>query len=259
MKNLLLGCAALAAAFSVSVASAADMTPVFKAAPPAYSPAYNWSGFYAGLNGGYSAGSTSYAYSTGGVPAASGTLSPGSFIGGAQLGYNYQAGVLVFGVEGDVAWRNGTATTRFFAPNGVNTTTITDEHNWVATLRPRVGIASNNWLVYGTGGIAIGALEHSYTEAQPAAAGATRTLSDSTTRTGWTGGGGVEFAPSNRWSLGLEYLYQDFGKTNLSQPAQTVGGVAFPASSTSFTDRSHVIRGKVDFKFGWDGPVSARN
>src|SRR5262245_62148531 len=96
MKRLLVGCAALTAAFATSV-YAADVVPVFKAARPP-SPAYNWSGFYAGLSGGYSWGSTSYGYTGGGIPGTSGTLSPESFVGGAQLGYNIQSGPLVYGI-----------------------------------------------------------------------------------------------------------------------------------------------------------------
>jgi outer membrane immunogenic protein len=246
MKRLLVGCAVATAALSTSFA--ADIAPVFKAAPPP-SPAYDWSGFYAGLNGGSSWGSTPYAYS-GGLGTTGGTLSPDGFVGGGQFGYNMQRGALVFGLEGDVAWRGGSAASTFLTPAG--SARFAEEHKWVATIRPRLGIADGNWLVYGTGGVAFGSFEHGYTETLGAAS---RTLSDTTTRAGWTAGGGVQFAPSNRWSLGLEYLYQDFGKTTLSQPAQTVGGVAFPSSSTTFNDRAHVLRGRVDFKFGWDDPV----
>jgi outer membrane immunogenic protein len=249
MKRLLVGCAVTTAALTTSFA--ADLPPVFKAAPPP-SPAYDWSGFYAGVNGGYSWGSTGSSYS--GIGATTGTLNPGSGIGGGQLGYNVQRGGLVFGVEGDVAWRNGSNAATFVPPGG--SATFADEHKWVASIRPRVGLANENWLVYGTGGVAFGSFDHSVTEGIGAAS---RTLSDSTTKAGWTAGGGVQFAPSNRWSLGLEYLYQDFGKTTLTQPGATVGGAAFPSSSTTFNDRAHVVRGRVDFKFGWDEPVRARN
>ncbi len=256
MTKLLVGCAALAVAVSTT-AFAADLTPVYKA-PPIVSPAYDWSGFYAGLNAGYSWGRAPYDYSVGGVPAASNTLKPESFIGGAQLGYNFQSGAFVFGVETDFAWRDGTAATNVAAPNGLDTTTFRDEQGWVGTVRPRAGIAANNWLFYGTGGFAYGWLKQGYTESRPSVAGASRTVTDAEIHTGWTAGGGVEFASSNRWSLGLEYLYQDLGKTTLSQPGQVISGVAFPPSSTSFEDRSHVLRAKLNVKFGWDGPSIAR-
>jgi outer membrane immunogenic protein len=252
MKRLLIGCAATAV-LSTS-AFAADISPVFEAPPPSAVP-YSWTGLYGGVNAGYSWGRAPY--STTGTPTTSGTLSPDSFIGGAQFGYNFQAGAIVFGFEGDVAWRNGSDTASAVAPNGI-TATLRDQQGWVGTLRPRIGIASNNWLFYGTGGLAFGSVKHDFTEAQPAVGGATRTASDNSTQAGWTAGGGIEYAPSNRWSLGLEYLYQDLGKTTLNQPGQTVAGVAFPPSSTTFEDHSHLLRAKLNVKFGWDGPSATR-
>ena len=83
-------------------------------------------------------------------------------------------------------------------------------------------------------------------------------MTDSSTQTGWTAGGGVEYATSNRWSLGLEYLYQDLGKTTLAQPGQTIGASTFAPSATSFEDRSHMVRAKLNVKFGWDGPSATR-
>jgi outer membrane immunogenic protein len=77
-------------------------------------------------------------------------------------------------------------------------------------------------------------------------------------RTGWTAGAGIEYAPSERWSLGLEYLYTDLGKSTLTQPSQTVGGVTFPGSSATFNDQSHLVRAKLNVKFGWDGPAALR-
>jgi outer membrane immunogenic protein len=256
MKRLLVGCAAVAAAFCTP-AFAADMTPIYKAPPAPAVAAYNWSGLYGGVNAGYSFGQSSYDATTFGT-ANSGTWSPDSFIGGAQLGYNFQAGSLVFGLEADIAWRNATAAATFLAPNGLDRSTFNDQQGWIGTLRPRAGIAANNWLFYGTAGLAYGSVKHDYTEARPSVAGATRTISDSDTRAGWTAGGGIEYGSSDRWSLGLEYLYTDLGKSTLSQPAQVISGVAFPGSSTTAEDRSHLVRAKLNVKFGWDGPAAVR-
>jgi outer membrane immunogenic protein len=255
MKRLLIGCAALMAVASTS-AFAADVSPVFKAPPPGAVP-YSWTGLYGGLNAGYSWGRAPFSKTESGIPITSGTLSPDSFIGGGQFGYNFQSGSIVFGVEGDIAWRNGSDAATFVAPNGF-TTNFRDQQDWVGTLRPRVGIANDNWLFYGTAGLAYGSVKHSLTEAQPAVAGAARSVSDSSTQVGWTAGGGIEYAPSNRWSLGLEYLYQDLGKSTLSQPAQTISGVNFAPAATTFEDRSHVVRAKLNVKFGWDGPSVTR-
>ena len=53
-------------------------------------------------------------------------------------------------------------------------------------------------------------------------------------------------------------LYQDLGKSSLSQPGQTIGAATFAPSSTSFDDRSHLVRAKLNVKFGWDGPSATR-
>jgi outer membrane immunogenic protein len=247
----LIGCAVLAAV-STS-AFAADISPVFKAPPPGAVP-YAWTGLYGGLNAGYSWGRTPYTKTEAGAFAGADTLTPQSFTGGVQLGYNFQSGSIVYGLEGDIAARNGSDTLTALSPSGISTT-FHDQQNWVGTLRPRIGVAADNWLFYGTGGLAFGSVKHGYTETL---GGGTRTVTDNSTQTGWTAGGGIEYASSNRWSLGLEYLYQDLGKTTLSQPGQTIGAATFPSSATTFEDRSHMVRAKLNVKFGWDGPAATR-
>jgi outer membrane immunogenic protein len=255
MKRLLVGCAAVAAAFGTP-AFAADVAPILKAqpAPPAV---YNWSGLYGGFNAGYSGGRVPYDATTFGAPT-SGTLNPDGFIGGGQAGYNFQSGPLVFGIEADIAWRDATAAANVLAPNGLDRSTFSDRQGWLGTVRPRAGVAANNFLFYGTGGLAYGSVEHDLTEARPSVAGATRTVSDSKTRAGWTAGGGVEYATGGRWSLGLEYLYTDLGKSTLTQPSQVVSGLTFPASAATFNDQSHLVRAKLNVKLGWDGPSAIR-
>jgi outer membrane immunogenic protein len=251
MKRLSIGGAVLLTALSTS-AFAADMTPVFKA-PPAQTP-YNWSGAYGGFNAGGSWGNVPFDSTTGTTPFASGTLTPNSFVGGGQVGYNVQMGSTVLGIEADIAWRHGTERSVLFAPNGLDTLNLGTEQGWIGTLRPRAGVAMDNWLVYATGGLAYGSIKDNVIEARPSVAGASRTATDSDTRAGWTVGGGVEFAPTRqRWSLGLEYLYADYGKSTVNQPAQTLGGVAFAPSSSTFHDQSHLLRGKLNYRFDWLG------
>jgi outer membrane immunogenic protein len=251
MKRLLIGCVALAAVSTSALA--ADVSPVFKAPPPGAVP-YAWTGLYGGVNAGYSWGRAPYTKTESGAAVTSNTLEPESFIGGGQFGYNFQSGSIVYGIEADIAWRGGSDARTLLAPSGL-ATTFRDEQNWSGTLRPRVGVAADNWLFYGTGGLAFGSVKHGYTETL---AGASRTVTDSSTQTGWTAGGGIEYATSNRWSLGLEYLYQDLGKTTLAQPGQTIGAATFAPSATSFDDRSHMVRAKLNVKFGWDGPSATR-
>jgi outer membrane immunogenic protein len=221
MKRLLLGGVALAAL--VSPALAIEIAPGVEAMPPAAEAApYNWSGLYGRLNAPSPYDSSTFSATT-----------PDSFLGGPQFGYNYQMGTLVLGVESDARRRSSDL---FFGTNGADSYNFSKEQGWIGTLRPRAGLAADNWLFYGTGGLAYNAVS---TPTTVAAVG--------TTRTGWTVGGGIEYAGGKQWSLGLEYLYADYGKSTPIQLAP---------SSTSFSalqgdDRSQVVRGKLNYRFGW--------
>jgi outer membrane immunogenic protein len=228
--------------------SAADPARLPAKAPFAAPQAVqNWTGLYGGANAGYSWGRTDLDYTLGGIPAFGATVDPNSFVAGGQVGYNWQLGSVVIGLEGDAAWRHGTDSATFTV--GAAFANLDAEQNWVATLRPRFGFAANNWLIYGTGGAAFGNFKHSMTES---VAGAARTVADSDTRAGWTAGGGVEYAFRNHWSLGVEYLFLDFGSTTLAQP----GTGPFAPSTTTLDDKSHMLRAKVNYKFDWATPLS---
>ena len=250
-------------------ASAADLpvkAPVQQVAPPIL---YNWSGWYVGANAGYSWGTSAIDYAQGvgstfGVPpfATGGTLSssvsPKSFIGGGQFGFNYQTDVWIFGIETDIAWRNRTDSVTYILNSFSDNLTLSDQQKWVGTLRGRVGFtpaAMSNWLFYMTGGLAYGNFAHSVTQFCDGSCTQTNFFSDSVTKAGWTVGGGVEVALNRNWSLGAEYLYMDFGTDTLS--AAAVGlppvpnpGTTFPNTTVSFHDKSQVARLKLNYRFG---------
>jgi outer membrane immunogenic protein len=164
-----------------SVPGAAE-GPVYKAAP------FSWSGLYAGANAGYG-------WATGGVSGG---------IGGLQAGYNWQTGNLVLGIESDVqiSGQKGSAS----GSNAGVTLTETDKVSWFGTTRLRAGFAADRWFFYGTGGLAYGRIK-----IDGVATGLlTGAYSASNTKTGWTGGAGVEAAIDNKWSWKLEYLYASF-------------------------------------------------
>ena len=119
MKRVLRAAAALTAlAAAGQPAAAADVGRVPARAPVfAPVPVENWTGLYIGGNAGYSWGRTDLDYTRDAFPAARTTLDPNSFIGGGQIGYNWQLGSLVFGVEGDLAWRHGTDAATFTSGN----------------------------------------------------------------------------------------------------------------------------------------------
>jgi opacity protein-like surface antigen len=134
MKSLLGSVALFATCVSLSV-RAADM-PV--KAPPVYTPPYNWSGFYLGANLGG-------AWTNGSLNIPGNNLSGGitEFIGGVQAGYNFQAGHLLFGVEGDF---DGAT----FGHLALPTPTLGSvSQNWIGTVAGRVGLVEDRWLVYG--------------------------------------------------------------------------------------------------------------
>ena len=145
--------------------------PVTKA--PAFVPGYTWTGFYAGINGGYGWGSSDW----------NGFLSDTDVSGGLvglTAGYNWQTGALVFGLEGDIDWSNirgsfASAT----CPIGCET-----KNNWLGTVRGRIGYAFDRVMPYVTGGLAVGDIKAS----RAGFVGA------SDTNAGWTIGGGVEGA-----------------------------------------------------------------
>jgi outer membrane immunogenic protein len=241
-------------------ASAADMA--VKSMPPApMQPACVWCGFYLGLNAGgsWDKNAADYAFFRT-VPPIFASASPqsSSFIGGGQAGYNWQWGSFVLGVEGDIAWRDRAAAANLlpFAPGDViDQVNTSNKQGWIGTLRPKVGVAWGNVMVYATAGGAFGEVDHSYQEIR-VTTGQQRTLSDSTTKGGWTAGAGFDWMFLPRWSLGAEYLHVDLGSTTLAQGASVSGGLGFPASQTRSENKSDIVRAKLNCHFG--GPVVAR-
>ena len=194
--------------------------PAYKA--PVLVPGYNWTGFYAGINGGYGWGHSSW--DTFGT-----TIHPSGGLVGGTLGYNWQApgSAWVFGIEGDADWTDiKKGFTNAACPTGCQT-----KNNWLATVRGRVGYAWDRVMPYLTGGLAVGDIHAN----QGSFAGA------SDTNAGWTAGAGVEAAIAANWTAKLEYLYVDLG--NINCPA---GSCAAP---TNVDFRTHVVRAGVNFRF----------
>lgn len=197
---------------------------------------FNWTGFYVGAHVGASVSDTDFRF-----PA--GNHGSSSFAGGLQAGYNVRAGTVVYGLETDVTWRGGADTTVVGPLNGVSQT-ITSEQNWLMTVRPRIGLLlAPQALAYVTGGLAFGSVDHTVTLAGPGTAVAGASRSD--TQTGWTLGGGIEWALDNNWTLKAEYLYVDLGSTTLTTPATT----AFGGTTTTFDDASHLWRAGLNYRF----------
>ncbi len=277
MKNtkvIALTTAIVSAVLGIGSTYAADMAVK---APAVVAPSYTWAGFYIGGNAGAGSAEGSYTLTpsgcfltgcgAGGV--AANTLRTFTednlntfFVGGAQAGYNWQAGNFVYGLEGDInynGWNNTSNNIYTLAAPlaGTFTTAVNTKLNWFGTVRGRIGVAaSSSILIYGTGGLAYGQVSSSTVGAFSAlggftALGETYAGTASNTRAGWTVGGGMEWLFMPNWSLKWEYLYIDLGKLNYTDRCMTVCGafVPAPAYSTSVQFREQVARVGLNYHF----------
>jgi outer membrane immunogenic protein len=211
----------------------------------------NWIGFYAGghLGGGFGTSglvntsqlSRAAASSGGGETSAgpSGGTDTGGFLGGGQVGYNYQVDNVVIGVEADGSGADihGSGGTVLIstAPPGGNVSAKTD---LIIDVTGRLGLASGSWLSYAKGGAAWSANTYDLVTSTG------RDWHWDGTHTGWTLGGGIEWAFRLGWSAKLEYQYYDFG---------VPGHVTNPAGTTSFgnfTQYVHTITAGLNYRFG---------
>jgi outer membrane immunogenic protein len=173
------------------------------------------------------------------------------FTGGGQLGYNYQLGSLVLGLEIDANYNgvdeSDSVNRALAAPLvGRFIHTVKQKFDFFGTVRPRIGFTpANGLLVYGTGGLAYGRIRSS-SNVLFTSAGDNYVGSASTTRAGWTAGGGLEFAFTNNWIARFEYLYLDLGKFSYTYTNQLFPGFNY---STDVKTREHVLRFGINFKF----------
>ncbi len=217
----------LVAAFAVAAfsAQAADMYVPGASVKdgPMYDAVPSWSGFYAGVNGGYAWGAESSRLNASATDitaataqAVSSKLSTDGGFGGGQLGYNLQRDRFVVGVEADIQGGSTAGRTHSEAASSNITTDAWAKSrlDWFGTVRGRAGYAYGGSLVYATGGFAFGGARNSFGESvnatSPVAA------SQNTTLTGYVVGGGVETALTPSWSVKAEYQYINLGSTNLS-------------------------------------------
>lgn len=187
---------------SAQSALAADL-PASTPAPAQYVKT-TWSGFYAGANAGYG---WSHMEAVG-----AGSADADGFVGGGQIGVNWQSGAFVLGVEGDF---QGSAirTTNSLSP----VVSLTSKIPYFATARARLGMAVGDLLIFATGGAAYVAGDFTI------AAGAISS-NTSATQVTWTAGGGAEWMFAPQWSLKAEYLYIDTGNMAVTLPTFLPGG-----------------------------------
>jgi outer membrane immunogenic protein len=270
------------------------LTQIASAQQPLRSPVY-WTGVYIGGSLGYSWGRSSstllFSDNTGTLTAAGPSFDLNGVIGGGQLGYNWRAGIWVFGLETDIqgsaqkgntsASCAGGAVTPIAALNGTCTpghigdtrpfdgaafpvtSTLSQSLAWFGTVRGRIGpTITPAILVYVTGGLAYGRVDSTFTVNGVNVTGpqgtntffltpAGASLSDSTTKTGYTIGAGIEGVLFGNWTGKIEYLYVDLGTVSggLVTPIVTNTG-AFLTSSYSSRITDNILRVGLNYRLG---------
>lgn len=265
MKKILLASTAILAMASMAPAFAADMAArPYTKAPMMMEPAYNWSGFYVGVNAGYTFGDRNDITTEGQTPVNVANVAAGfrpgnvrndreGFIGGGQIGYNWQwTPNWVFGVETDIQYVDVNRTTNVIGTSGLSNVFRTDM-DYLGTVRGRLGYTWGQTMLYGTGGFAYAGVRNSAAFFGPGGVLAFFGQ-DRTTRTGYTVGGGIEHMFTPNWSVKGEYLYYDLNSSNLNVAG--IPGVGIGGYNTRIRNDGHIVRAGLNYKFG--GPVVAR-
>ena len=216
-------------------AKAADLPP---APRPVFVPAlppFSWTGFY--LGGNLGAG-----WNHGNISDSSGLFAWGAnnsttFVGGAQVGGNYQINNIVLGLEGDFDWfansNNSGGGTAFPAAAG-NIVQGSNNGRWLTMLTGRVGLAADRLLVYMKGG---GAWVGSNNLTLTGPGGGSVSIGNGNTNTGWVAGAGIEWAFAPNWTTKLEYDYVGLSNKSLTVTVPTIGG---PVADTFSTNNRNV-------------------
>jgi outer membrane immunogenic protein len=251
-KLILSAVAAVGAIAGIGAASAADLAarPYTKAPPVVVAPVYDWSGFYIGGQIGYDwrrDSNVERLLATGVPDGWRANSSPAGVVGGFHAGYNVQSGMMVYGLEADIEAADISGSGLYSLNGGPPITDhINSKTDWQGSFRGRIGVASNNVLFYGTGGVSFADIQHDYVTGL---AGPPIT-SFSETRAGWTLGAGIEYGITANWRARIEYRYTDYGTLTNNVGTQFLGAL----QDQRITDNS--VRGAISYKFGT--PVVAK-
>ena len=228
LKSIWMGALAalIGAAALIPIADAADLGGrdryrSMKDEPIDGPPRYLWTGLYVGLHAGYAWGESRLTDANG---VTTGGFDIDGFVGGGTLGYNFQSGQIVWGIETDISFADVSGRSFVNCAGGCSS-----GMDWLWTLRGRVGLDFGGWMPYITGGLAvadgfgtIGGL-----------------ASGSDTLTGYTLGGGLEIKLDRGWSVKAEYLFVDLGDV----------GVPSPVPARADLDELHLVRAGINYKF----------
>jgi outer membrane immunogenic protein len=237
-------------ALGTAVAGAADL-PVRAPLPPPV-PVLSWTGFYIGANIG-GAWSNNNWTETRFLTNFNNNGSNGAFLGGGQIGGNYQIGRFVIGGEWDFDWAGSHNGLGVFVP-GVGTVQISNHSRLITTVAARFGYAIDQWLVYGkAGGGWVDNNNLTVTDLTTGASVACGTFTNFTncgnTTGGWLVGAGAEWAFAPHLSLKFEYDYLGLGNRTFTIPATApfLGGDTFTSSNRNV----QMVKVGVNYLFNW--------
>jgi outer membrane immunogenic protein len=206
-----------------------------------------WTGFYIGGHAGYAFnGDAVYTYTEAGNFEPADRPRPTELegaIGGAQLGFNYQMGGLVLGIDGtySAADLNDTLLENPLpAGNDYRTNSSVD---YLATVTGRAGLALDYVLLYAKGGVAFTTVEF---DASFISGDSRTSIKNDFDRTGWVAGIGMEVALTRNWTVGIEYAHMDFGTENVTLPV-TNSGITQEKLDLDFA--IDTVTARVSYKF----------
>jgi outer membrane immunogenic protein len=241
-----------------TAAGAADLPGKAQPAPPP--PVFSWTGFYIGGNIGGAWSDTNW---TDTLFPANFSTHPNNgavFIGGGQIGGNYQIGNFVVGGEWDFDWAGNNNGSAVVIP-GVGNIVADSNNRWITTVAARFGFAVDHWLFYGkAGGGWVGnnnlTITNLTTGVSLTCGNFTNLTNCSNNSGGWLIGAGLEYAITNNWTVKLEYDYLRLGNRTFFIPA-----TAPFLPGDAFTSNGHdvqMVKVGFNYLFNWGAPVAAR-
>jgi outer membrane immunogenic protein len=207
-----------------------------------YTPAFSWTGFYLGANVGYAWGDTDISSNNDGFDEDEASIGydTDGVIAGGQLGYNWQRGRFVFGLEGEIGYLGAEGDKRLpEADDGDNFGET--EFGAYGVLAGRLGIASDRALFYVKGGWALASIDTKAGDLDEEEIDPSKVTNLDETLSGYAIGGGVEYALSQNWTVKGEYLYMNFG----DEKSSNADGDTFKHEIDL-----HTAKVGVNYKFG---------
>ena len=256
MKRYLLATLGAVAFGLATPASAADLPRKGPAvAPIAVAPIYNWTGFYIGGHIGWGQAERGVDHNFDPIFFDSFSLDQRAdgFLGGGQIGFNWQTGALVLGVEAQFSWMDADNDRHCFTHVVAGQINCGHATNWIATAAVRLGYAANNWLFYVKGGAAFHDSEFNFRPVN--FPGAFTFSNNDDTEVGWMVGVGFEYGFTPNWSAKIEYNFMDFGDRDFF-----VRDTVFLNDFRLDHDlQFHVVKFGINYRFGaYAAPVTAR-